>query len=405
MMNRRARTLWICLPALAILAGCPKTPRQTPLMKAAPNVKMNAAELRIRVRGLAPRFAGVIEEAADQIRLESDDPVVQKEALRWKMEAIPTANQAIFQQDPLVALLDTFAFTLQHRHYLEDGLGKERFGEFQPIALEAAQVLENLLESLAREVSTTGDITRVEERLDKWEDDHPIEGPTFSRESIASYVADLMAAKRVGSFAAIGTLSSDVADLSFRIDLMAGQMPKAIRWQSEYLLADYLSRDDAERVLADITRLTDTIEAPSAVIADIPAMVEETKGELEVVVARERAVVLRELERQMGDVFEFLTRERIAVVEELGQEREIVLAAVGMERDVVLEALRAERAAALEDVELVAARLMDQADGRIQRAIDHFFVRLAQLLAVVAVLGAIGVTFAVRAVRRGAART
>ncbi|MHA1470454.1 MAG: hypothetical protein ACTSSP_07835, partial [Candidatus Asgardarchaeia archaeon] len=41
----------------------------------------------------------------------------REKALLWKMYAIPLAKYAIFQQDPLAALVDAWAFCIQMKQY------------------------------------------------------------------------------------------------------------------------------------------------------------------------------------------------------------------------------------------------------------------------------------------------
>ena len=83
-------------------------------------------------------------------------------------------------------------------------------------------------------------------------------------------------------------------------------------------------------------------------------------------------------------------------------QRDIVLEAVQGERDIILAALQEERQEAMSDAEVLAVRLFDQAEGRVEGAIDHFFVRLAQLLAGVGVAVALGVFAILRSLRRPA---
>ncbi len=51
--------------------------------------RITPKELRIRLNSLAERFAGIIEEIADQILSETTSVDVRRNTLLWKMNSIP----------------------------------------------------------------------------------------------------------------------------------------------------------------------------------------------------------------------------------------------------------------------------------------------------------------------------
>jgi len=73
-------------------------------------MQMSPDQLAIHVRELGNRSSGIIEEAADRIITESTDAGVSREALFWKINAIPAVYRATFHSDPALALLDIMAF-------------------------------------------------------------------------------------------------------------------------------------------------------------------------------------------------------------------------------------------------------------------------------------------------------
>jgi hypothetical protein len=68
------------------------------------NIDVSAEELRIRVRGLAGPFSGIMEEVADDFLTTTDDPDLRRRALMFKINGIPAIQRALFEQDPLAAL-------------------------------------------------------------------------------------------------------------------------------------------------------------------------------------------------------------------------------------------------------------------------------------------------------------
>ena len=75
--------LLLALPLLAT-ACATSAPSQTPLMKSG-GVSVSAEAMRVRMRALAPQMIASVEYAADQVRIKSTDPEVQRRALVWKL--------------------------------------------------------------------------------------------------------------------------------------------------------------------------------------------------------------------------------------------------------------------------------------------------------------------------------
>lgn len=112
-------------------------------------INMSVGELPKRLDDLAGFFSGTIEHAADRVIAETSEPQIERRALFWKINSIPVGYRALFQADPAVALIDTWAFSSQMVTYFENGDGKEDFGQFKPIALDASRRLETKITQLA----------------------------------------------------------------------------------------------------------------------------------------------------------------------------------------------------------------------------------------------------------------
>ena len=82
---------------------------------------MSATELRIRLYDFADSFSGNVEMTADEIYAGTDDPVIQRRALQWKISATAEVYQVAFGTDPLGAYTDVWAFTKQMLYFLDTG--------------------------------------------------------------------------------------------------------------------------------------------------------------------------------------------------------------------------------------------------------------------------------------------
>ena len=95
-----------------------------------------------------------------------------------------------------------------------------------------------------------------------------------------------------------------------------------------------------------------------------------------------------------------ITAERIAVMAELREMLAVTLEAIGQERTAVISDIGRERVTAFQDLEAISTRIselaIDHAESRIENAIDHFYWRAVQLLAVLSVLLAGAGFFTVR---------
>ena len=95
-----------CGLSATLLGGCSTgTPRQTKLLKTT-KMTISSAQLRVQVRSMAGRFSGLMEQAGDRALRQTDDPATKRAVLMWLTNGIPAMQQALFQPDPLAALID-----------------------------------------------------------------------------------------------------------------------------------------------------------------------------------------------------------------------------------------------------------------------------------------------------------
>jgi hypothetical protein len=91
-----------------VVAACVTSgPRQTKLMRGT-QMAVSAAALRVQVSSLADRFSGLMEDIGEEVLLDEQDPSRRRNAPMWLTNGIPAMQQALFQPDPLAALLDAW---------------------------------------------------------------------------------------------------------------------------------------------------------------------------------------------------------------------------------------------------------------------------------------------------------
>ena len=386
--SARPRTAFARLSGTAVLvasllAGCAKSPPT--LIDTLDEPQMGREELRARLYQYVRRFTSEIEIAVFEIGYGSDDLEMGRRSLHWATSVVPAAQSAAFQADPAAGLVDSWALAAQQRDFFEIGLGKDVFGEWRHIPIATAHVQLEEIQTIARALSPT-EFDRMNGNVEEWVAENPIDNLLFSRQSTAPLTAAALGPASSSALSAVGSMSDELRDLSARLSVYNEIMPKTARWQAALLLVA-----KAAGGVSFIETMRD-IESYAGGMEDIVIFLDT----LQVLLDSIPQLVSSEREAVMTDI----TRERIAVMNEMSELLAVTLAAINQERTAVMDGVTQERIAALQELDAIAARLtemaLDQAEVRIENAIDHLIWRLVQVLAVVAVLVAVAGFFVLR---------
>ena len=353
--------------ALAAAACSTAAPRQTAYLSSVENVDLTSTELRLHVYGYAERFSAGVESAADEILAGSEDADITRNALLWKMNALPAMQVAVFQPDPLIGFLDAWVLTVQMRDFFTTGAGRDAFGPLQSIAVEASEALERAVGEVVASATVSGGAPEGERIVRAWADSHPITSMAFLRETTASEFADVLGQDQAGGLAVLGNLAMQATDMSERLKYYAAAMPKQIRWQSELVLLELLDEPDIEEFLGNVESI-DRSALRLADLADtVPALVGDQAAFAIDALSDELLASLREVDRQRIETIDALTRERIAVMEQVGN----------------------ELIAMMEQLTALADSTIRRTPGALNDVVDHAFVRALVLLALIFVGGLI----------------
>ncbi len=370
------------------LAGCRHpVPRQTALMKYVGGT-MSSAEMRVHVYEFGRRAGAVIEAVADSIVRRTNDPVVKRNALLLKINALPAFEEAALQTDPLGAAAESYALASQLRRYLAGPNGRAAFGLDQSLVVRAASSLERDAFAVLT-AGFPGDSlpTRTAQRFAAWLEAHPLASLAFERPSLAAEWPQI-ATGTAGSFAqTVGSVERATEEISDRLAFANEHLMKQFRWNMTLMASDAVAVFKLDSIAAT-SQLA--LRQMSDLMAETPTLV---RGE--------RDTVLRALRGERDTVLRALRGERDTVLTALRGEREAVLAALQSERIAVLAAVREERIATMASLD----GMMEDAFDRSSRLIDHAFWRLAQLLAAcwlaTLLMGLLGVWYWRRERRRG----
>lgn len=362
-----ARTAPLALAALMGLSGCLSTRTASPTAEQFDSLGLSLAGIRQSNLRTAYLFSLEIEKAADSIIQSTQNRTTKTRAHLWRIYSIPVIRQVYSHSDPITASLDALVFAMQCEEYFDTGIGHDRFGDQQLIAVKtSADIQASMIEGLRRNL-TVADFDTLLTRLDLWVHEHPLTNHVFGRASIARDMDKFLARRDQSIGSAIGRIADDVDDLSAHLALFSAQLPREARWQGEYLLSELEVED----------RLN-SLDTTIAILNSSLAHIEETLtgGEITLDI-----VALRSLH---ADV--------VAALELVRAERTVLLADVERQR---LETLSRVDAIAHEKIKLAT----EEVEGIVNRLLWKVGVLLALALLGVGLLMLLG-----RALWRGPSR-
>jgi hypothetical protein len=331
---------------------------------------ISASELRVQVRSLASRFSGLVEEAGEAALRDETNPHRRRNALLWLTNGIPTIQQALFQPDPVAAMLDAWFLIAQIRDYFERH-GSSMKPAAYALGVRTLDEMESDLRIIIENSGPDVDFEKGRQLVYDTAADYPIDHSFASRRGSTVFLAQFTAETGGGALRSIGSITESVEDLVARIDLNAEYIPKLARWQAMLFLLDEGFDNTAESIenLQYLEMVAAEVERLSPLVESLPDLMTD-----------ERTAVLRALDEYLSRTLTFVDQqrttlmgddvraEREAVLAAIQAERISVLAAIAEERTIVLEALRGERVATFEDLDA----LMDKA---FTREVNKMFVR------------------------------
>jgi hypothetical protein len=327
------------------------------------DVGVTSEQIRLRMRALVEPFSGAIVESADRIIAGTTNRAVQREALLWKIEAVPAVRKALFRPDPFAAVMDTWVLMWQMIDYFESGRGQKALGAAAPVAVKTCQELANEIETIAASGVKSGDVSGVRKFARQWAREHPIRYSIASRESTLSRAMELELKEAFSAQEAAGSMLVTLDDLTRRMDVYSAQLFDQARWQAELVALDMADQYDLKKAM------------PLA--------------ETAVHSATEAVAVLKRLEPAVNDTLvvakstpEIISSERIAALEYVTKERQATLTELR-------QMIAAERKAMTADAERIS-----------QKMVDHAMRRLAQFTAAVLVSSFVGVVIILFIIRR-----
>ena len=99
-------------------------------------------------------------------------------------------------------------------------------------------------------------------------------------------------------------------------------------------------------------------------------------------IRNERLETLSAVNKQRIETLDTINQQRIETLDFLTREKTAIIDALENERKIVLEVLESERHAVLNEVESMGNRIVQDGIKELDKLIDHFFLRAAQLVGI-----------------------
>ncbi len=263
--------------------------------------EINAKDLRVDMDAFYIHFSGIVEEAADSIATLTHNDTVAANALFWKMNAIPAAQQAIFSANPIVALGDATVLCIQMDHFFKDGAGKEIFKDEQNIAIRASKKLRKDIIAISGQMIPEQKAQSLGDAIRFFALNNPINSLYFNRKNVKPAMAKLIEEEKFKLKNVAQNLDQNVQDLNNRIVVFSNLMPKQIRWQSEYMI---YKNTPAQLQNIAFDSLIFQFDSLMLFTNSIPELIESERQEIIKTIALERELILASVQNEHKTAWE-----------------------------------------------------------------------------------------------------
>jgi hypothetical protein len=302
----------------------------------------------------------LIDETADSIITQSNDGMIQLNALRWKINAVSECQNANFHASPVYSLIDTWVFTAQMNDFFSSGNGKSLFGAWQPEVTKTTNQLETDIREIARSVSSNRDYARHQQFVEDYVKSNPFNTIAFSREPIKDEWQEFWGIDDSTAVKSVGTLAQVASDLTSRTTTLTNQVPSQATWRAEMMFRQTgMSTDE---IIATMDSLAQLIDKMAYVVENGPVLLDTTMIRMR----EEMIPLIRAIDKKWTETLFMFSKERLEIT----------------------KALQVERAAIMKDLDITSQALAD-------RAFEYLKVLIRQILifAIIIVIVILGLPF------------
>lgn len=280
----------LCVALVAGGAGCNTVRRLTPGMSAAP--QYSEQDLRSDLASLAAEFAAVVPAAADEITRQTSDRTILRRALEWKIGIVVTAQRVAFLPDVDRAFLGMVILSVGQRVHFTTGAAADSLGPLQPIAVQAAERLENEAFSIAQKLLTPKEVTRLRTEAEELIAESP--GGVVTPQSMVTALSraksspDLAWVMSVplAPFRALSGVSDTAQAINhfsetgrYFADTVA-VLPQVTRWQLELILHDFEDQETVRELVSRWGAMAESAQEFATATGRLPRDLREQASQL-----------------------------------------------------------------------------------------------------------------------------
>jgi hypothetical protein len=327
-----------CL-ALCSLTACTGMGKTQPNVKPWPEIKSDfrVETLRARMYEYSITFAAEVDLAASSIERQTTDPLVRRNAMLWKIRAVPEMRKACFRLEPVSGLVDAWTLARQMDHLFSDGAGAGAFGPFQPDAVAVSRRLVEQLRQIGGTIAESPEARATFERriIEPWVAEHPLHDLTFVRDSPVARFAEQ--SRELGDLAqSVGTMEELAISLSQQLRVYLADMPRHVQGEVDLMRSDMLASQGVVAAQGDLHLTAGAVDR-----------IASTSETMKPLIENERRIILEETSRQRALVMDALSLEReraiSAIIGAFADERTELLRNAETQRLATLEWATAER--------------------------------------------------------------
>lgn len=248
--------------------------------------KRRAEVLRERVQEFRSRFVTKLAQEMDDVERLTEDIEIRRSTVEFRLLMAPAARQAVYGDDPLTALLDIWALSIQTRDYFEEGPGRQRFGSFALVLAEESGILVEEAELIAEETLDEKILANARRTVGKFTDRYPAKDP-FSRETIRSFFTtdesdlgigwlfdtSLAPLRAIGGLDQTALAVREVAAAAEDMNSIVNEMPDRIRLQTKATLYDIGRNPTVASAIESFERVSKSSEQLTLVADELPTRI------------------------------------------------------------------------------------------------------------------------------------
>jgi len=328
---------------------------------------MTTTELSIRINEFEKYFMSRVEEACDEIISETDDRQIKMNALEWKINIFPRMMESSVILDPRAVGIDLYALSGQMLNFFKTGKGKDLFGKYQYIAIDACEDIMLEVYRISNDYRELKYREQGTKELNKWIEENPIENLKFHRRSTYEVLAKVLGTQDYDISSSVGSLTEAVHDIRKQISVYTTMLPKQAKWEAQLISYEVFGDSTFEKSFNNFDKLINDLDRISETIDDTPELLQEMQK----------------------SSFEELHKELLITLSTLKEERSIILDEINTERINVMKDIYQQRIETLDRIDKLAERTINQSSIVAEDLVDKIFIRLLVLLAVILIGGLI----------------